>query len=77
MAGTYVELSAIFNQTIAGWIATEGLHDVVVADWFNGRKVPFIPEKTKKAFEFLDNFYWTFMQSGSIRAVRLITTKMM
>lgn len=77
MGETYLTLSAVFKQPVVGWLPTEGLHDVVTADYFNGRKVPAFPEKTHKAFEFLDDFYWLFMQSGSIRAVRLVTTPIM
>lgn len=61
MAKYYLELSVIFKKPIAGWLMTEGLHDTLISDVFNGRPIPKISEDTWNAIRFLDDFYWTFM----------------
>lgn len=61
MAKYYLELSVIFKKPIAGWLMTEGLHDTLIADVFNGRPIPKMSEDTWNAIRFLDDFYWTFM----------------
>jgi len=61
MAATYAELSIAFQQPILGWLEAEGLYDVITADYFNGRPVPYLSNHTKNALSFLNDFYWSFM----------------